>query len=201
MPPRLRQLRTPAPAVLRSRTMNPVNVHYLNVFLGTGAIVLQILSVIALFLLFFGPKKNKFLDYVDKYYLQLGFLISFGASVFPLIYSEIIHFLPCYLCWWQRVFMFPLFFIFGSAIWHKDRKIVKYVLPLLSAGFLVSIYHNFFYYFGETSSLPCDASGVSCYQHLVSEFGGYISIPMLALTSFFSLITVVLVAHFYKKED
>jgi hypothetical protein len=68
-------------------------------------------------------------------------------------------------------------------------------------GFLISLYHNFFYYFGETSSLPCDASGVSCYQRLVSEFGGYISIPMLALTSFFALVAIVLVAHFYKKED
>jgi disulfide bond formation protein DsbB len=78
---------------------------------------------------------------------------------------------------------------------------VKYVLPILSVGFLISIYHNFEYYFGETGTAPCDASGVSCYQRLVSEFGGYISIPMLALTAFFAIFTVVLVAHFYKKED
>jgi disulfide bond formation protein DsbB len=97
--------------------------------------------------------------------------------------------------------MFPLLFIFASAIWSKERKIVKFVLPLMSAGFLVSVYQNFFYYFGEVSSLPCDASGVSCYKKLVSEFGGYISIPMLALTSFLALISIVLVAHFYKKED
>ena len=55
------------------------------------------------------------------------------------------------------------------------------------------------YYFADTGNLPCDASGVSCYQHLVSEFGGYISIPMLALTSFLALVTIVLVAHFYNK--
>lgn len=181
--------------------MNGENIHYLNMFLGAGAIVLQIFSVAALVLLFIGPKENKFLGFIDKHYLNLGFIISLVASVFPLIYSEIINFLPCYLCWWQRVFMFPLVFIFGSAIWHKERKVVKYILPILSVGFLISLYHNFFYYFGETSSLPCDASGVSCYQRLVSEFGGYISIPMLALTSFFALVAIVLVAHFYKKED
>jgi disulfide bond formation protein DsbB len=170
-------------------------------FLGAGAIFLQIFSVIALILLFLKPRDNKFLNFIDKHYLVLGFVLSLVSSLFPLVYSEIINFLPCYLCWWQRIFMFPLFFIFGVAIWYKDRKIVKYVLPLMSAGFLVSAYQNFFYYFGESSSLPCDASGVSCYQRLVSEFGGYISIPMLALTSFFALITIVLVAHFYKKED
>lgn len=184
--------------------MNPESIHYLNVFLGTGAIILQIFSVIALFLLFFRPKeksKNLFLDFIDKHFLILAFLITLFSSIFPLVYSEIIGFLPCVLCWWQRVFMFPLMFMFGIALWDKDKKVIRYALPLLCAGFLVSAYQNFFYYFGETSSLPCDASGVSCYQHLVSEFGGYISIPMLALSSFLGLLTVVLVAHFYKKED
>lgn len=179
--------------------MNTETVHYLNVFLGFGTIIFQILSVITLFLLFFGSKKNKFLDYISKHFLVLSFLISLSASLFPLVYSEIVHFLPCYLCWWQRIFMFPTFFLFAVAFWDKDRKVVRYATPLLCAGFLVSAYQNFFYYFGESSSLPCDASGVSCYQHLVSEFGGYISIPMMALTAFFTLLTLLAVAHFYKK--
>jgi len=179
------------------------SVYYLNVFLGSGAILLQIFSVVALFLLFFKPKekrKNFYLDFIDKHFLILIFLISLMASIFPLVYSEIIHYVPCYLCWWQRVFMFPLVLMFGMALWDKDRRVIRYALPLLCAGFLISVYQNFFYYFGENSNLPCDASGVSCYQHLVSVFGGYISIPMLALTAFFSLLTLVAVAHFYKKE-
>lgn len=176
-------------------------VHYLNMFLGGGAIILQILSVSALFLLFLGPKNNRFLGFIDKHYLTLGFILSIVPALFSLVYSEIIGFLPCYLCWYQRVFLFPVVFIFAVAVWTKDRKIVKYVLPLLSVGFIFAVYQNFGYYFGGGSSLPCDASGVSCYQRLVSEFGGYISIPMLSLTTFLSLITIVLVAHFYKKED
>jgi len=181
--------------------MNPENVHYLNMFLGAGAILLQLFSVVALFLLFIGPKKNAYLNFIDKHYLKLGFLISFSASLFSLVYSEIIGYLPCYLCWYQRVFTMPVVFLFGTAIWTKDHKIVKYTLPLLVAGFVISVYQNFNYYFVDNGNLPCDASGVSCYQQLVSEFGGYISIPSLALTTFFALITVVLVAHFYKKED
>jgi len=173
----------------------------LNIFLGVGAIILQVVSVSALVILFLRPQKNKFLDFIDKHYLNLGFIISLFASLFSLVYSEIIGYLPCYLCWYQRVFTFPLVFIFGVAIWSSDRKIVKYVLPLLSVGFIISVYQNFMYYFADTGNLPCDASGVSCYQQLVSEFGGYISIPMLALTSFVFLITIVLVAHFYKRED
>ncbi|HEY4494016.1 MAG TPA: disulfide bond formation protein B [Candidatus Paceibacterota bacterium] len=181
--------------------MNETTVHYLNVFLGSGAILLQILSVLALGFLFLGPRKNKFLDFIDKNFLVLGFLISLSAALFSLVYSEIIGFPPCYLCWYQRIFLFSPVFIFGVAMWHKDRKIIKYVLPLLAVGGVISVYQNFFYYFGEGSSLPCDASGVSCYQVLISEFGGYISIPMLALTSFFSILVICVVAHFYNKRD
>ncbi len=183
--------------------MNTESVYYLNVFLGSGAILLQVLSVVALFLLFFRPKENSrnfYLDFIDKHFLILAFLVSLMASVFPLVYSEVINFLPCYLCWWQRVFMFPLVLMFGVALWDKDRKVIRYALPLLCVGFLISTYQNFFYYFGENSNLPCDASGLSCYQRLVSVFGGYISIPMLALTAFFALLTLLAVAHFYKKE-
>ena len=179
--------------------MNANAIHYLNVFLGLGVIALQILSVLALAVLFFGPKKNKFLDYINKHFLILSFLISLFSSVFPLVYSEIIHFLPCVLCWWQRVFMFPTLFLFTTALWDKDRKVVRYAAPLLALGFLISVYQNFFYYFGEASSVPCDASGISCYQHLVSEFGGYISIPMMALTAFLALLTLLAIAHFYQK--
>jgi disulfide bond formation protein DsbB len=177
------------------------SVHYLNLVLGSGAIILQALSLLALLFLFVGRRNNAYLSFIDKHYLTLGFIISLSASLFSWVYSEIVGFLPCYLCWYQRVFLFPLVFIFGMAIWYRDRKIVKYVLPLLSVGFIISVYQNFMYYFGNGSTLPCDASGVSCYQHLVSEFGGYISIPMLALSSFLALGSIVLVAHFYKAED
>jgi disulfide bond formation protein DsbB len=181
--------------------MNPDAVYYLNIFLGLGTIVLQIVSVVLLLTLFFGPKQNRLLDYVDRHFLVFCFLLSLFASIFPLVYSEIINFLPCYLCWWQRIFMFPTFILFAVALWDKDRKVVRYTAPLLAIGFLISVYHNFFYYFGESGSpAPCDASGVSCYQHLVSVFGGYISIPMMSLTAFFSLLTLLAVAHFYGKN-
>lgn len=183
--------------------MSVDNIHYLSVFLGTGVIALQVLSVLALALLFFRPKerKNFYLEFIDKHFLILSCLIALFSSVFPLVYSEIIGFLPCVLCWWQRIFMIPLLPIFAVALWAKDKKVIRYVLPLVAAGFLLSLYQNFFYYFGNNSDLPCDASGISCYQRLVSEFGGYISIPMMALTAFFALLTLIAVAHFYRSGN
>lgn len=185
--------------------MNAITVHYLNLFLGTGAIMLQIISVVVLYFLFFtshrkGINKNSFLNFIEKHFLIIGFLISFAASMFSLVYSEIANFLPCQLCWFQRVFLFSQVFLFGIALWNKDRSVIKYSTPILCVGFVISIYQNLVYYFGNSGNLPCDLSGVSCYQHLISEFNGYISIPMLSLSSFFVLLVINLVVHFSKKE-
>jgi disulfide bond formation protein DsbB len=193
--------------------MNADTIHYLNIFLGLGAIMLQVFSIIVLFLFFFNKENNKFLNFIKKHFLIIGFLISLFASVFSLIYSEIIGFPPCELCWYQRVFMFPQVFLFGIALLEKftrntsqsevggNIKIIKYSMSLLSVGFIISLYQNIVYYFGNKASVPCDASGVSCYKQLISEFGGYISIPMLSLTTFVSLIVLLLVAYFYKKDE
>ncbi len=180
--------------------MNPDTVHYLNMFLGFGAILLQIFSVATLGILFFGNKKHPILNFLDKHFLIIGFIVSLFAMVFSLVYSEVINFAPCYLCWWQRIFTYPLVLMFAIALWDKDKKVLRYSLPLLVVGFLFSIYQNLGYYFGEKGNTPCDSSGVSCYQQLVSEFHNYISIPMLALTVFFALITLCLVVHFRQKH-
>lgn len=187
--------------------MNLTTIHYLNVFLGVGAIILQITSIVALFVLFFGLKKNRFLNFIEKHFLIIGFLISFFATLFSLVYSEVIKFPPCELCWFQRIFLFPQVFIFGVALWDNFRNqlveaknVIKYSVLLLLVGFIISVYQNFVYYFSSGNQGACDSSGVSCFQHLVSEFGGYISIPMLSLTSFFVLLTLVIVVHFYKKS-
>lgn len=181
--------------------MNATTINNLNILLGLGAIFLQIFSIISLFILLFGPKKNFLLDFINKNFLPIIFLISLLSTLFSLVYSEVIRYAPCYLCWFQRVFIYPLVFLFGIAMWDKDRKVIKYALPLVCAGFLVSIYQNFEYYFGATGSTFCGSSGVSCYQQFVSVFGGYISIPMLALTAFFAILVVILVVHFYNNNN
>jgi disulfide bond formation protein DsbB len=179
--------------------MNPDTLHYLNLFLGLGAILLQVVSVVVLLMLVFGAR-NSFLDFIKRNFLSLSFVVVLLATLFSLFYSEVINFVPCYLCWYQRIFMFPLVFLYGIALRHKDKTIERYTFPIIITGMLFALYQNFFYYFSENSLLPCDASGVSCYQRLISEFGGYISFPMLSLTIFFTVFVLVLINRFYKSE-
>jgi disulfide bond formation protein DsbB len=172
----------------------------MNMFLGLGAIMLQILSVITLLLLFLGPRENKYLSFIKDKFIIIGFLLSLLPATFTLFYSEILNYAPCYHCWIQRISLFPQVILFGMAYLRRDRNVFWYSWPLLLVGFLDALYLNYIYYFNP-SSAPCDATGVSCAQQFVYELGGYISIPMLAITSFISLLTLLLVVHFYKKGE
>lgn len=179
--------------------MSPENVHYFNMLVGAGTILLQILSVLALALLVL-KKENRYLSFIKENFIQIGFFLSMSALVVSAIYSEVIGYLPCFHCWVQRIFIFPQAFLFGVAWLRKEVSVLWYSAPLLLVGLADALYLNYIYNFAQDSA-PCDASGVSCVQHLVSEFGGYISIPMLSLSGFVALLVVLAVAHFYKKDN
>ncbi len=180
--------------------MNLETVHYINIIFGLGAIGMFVLALLALILLLARTKESKYLAFIKKYFIEIGFLISFTAFLVSGFYSEILQYVPCKHCWIQRIFIVPQVLLFGIAWWRKDRHVFWYSWPLLLVGFADSLYLMFIYYF-RTDSAPCDASGVSCVQKLVSEFGGSISIPSLAFMGFASLLIVLAVAHFYKKGE
>jgi disulfide bond formation protein DsbB len=173
--------------------------HYLSLVLGISSIILQFFSVLAIMVLFFGPRENKFLAFIKEHFLVIGFVISFSATAFSLVYSDVIGFLPCKLCWFQRIFIFSQVVLFGMAYIKKDKRVARYSFPLLVTGFFITLYHLFIYYFSE-SAVPCDPSGISCSQRLIDELGGYISFPVLALTTFIALMTILVVARFYKRK-
>ncbi len=170
-------------------------IHIFNLTLGILAVVLQVISVAVLILLIFAPKENEVVLFIKKHFLFFGFLTSLFVVLLSLFYSEFLHYAPCFLCWLQRIFMFPQVILLGIAYFKDDRKIVIYSFPLLLIGFLIAAYHEYIYIFSEGAG-PCDASGVSCVHRLVSEIGGYISIPMLSLTSFAALMAILLVGHY-----
>lgn len=115
--------------------------------------------------------------------LRAGFLIAFASAVGSLIFSEILKFPPCTLCWYQRICMYPLIVIYGVALWSDDRGFHKYSLPLVAIGLALAAYHNLLYYgVVETSIVPCQ-QGVSCTSKQI-EYFGFVTIPFLSMMSF-----------------
>ena len=116
-----------------------------------------------------------------------AWLITAAASAGSLFFSEVMEFAPCSLCWYQRIFMYPLVLVLGIGLFPVDRSSVRYGLPLAVGGWLVAAYHTLLYegVVPETMS-PC-RQGVSCKEEYI-EVLGFLSIPALSLVAF----TVVL---------
>jgi disulfide bond formation protein DsbB len=118
--------------------------------------------------------------FLGKNALLLGFLVSLVAVAGSLFYSEIVGFEVCVLCWWQRVFLYPLVVIFGIALWRRNQSAFVYVLPLTILTTIVALYHVLANMWG-ISLLPCTAEGAACSKVFVNAFG-YITIPIMSLT-------------------
>lgn len=123
-------------------------------------------------------------------YLYLAWLIATVATLGSLYFSEIRLFIPCELCWYQRIAMYPLAVFLGIAAFYEDARVKKYVLPLSIIGGSISLYHYLVQKVpGFAAIKPC-AQGVPCHAQYINWLG-FITIPFLALTAF-TLITILL---------
>ena len=162
-------------------------------------IVVKIFSVLTLignllilgYLAYLLSKKKfapKFWNFLGKNSMFLAFIVAILATGGSLIFSEVLNFSPCILCWFQRIFMYPQVILAGLALYMKDRRIMFYLAALSIIGFGIAGIH----YLGqinENVSLPCSAIGysASCSETFFLQFG-YITIPMMALTAFALII-------------
>lgn len=130
--------------------------------------------------------------------LYIAWLVSVIATLGSLYFSEIKGFIPCDLCWFQRIFMYPLVIILGIGTFQSDISVKKFVLPLSIIGGLISFFHYLEQKVpGFGGIKPC-VSGVPCSAEYINWFG-FITIPFLALTAF-TLITISMIFLFTKKS-
>jgi hypothetical protein len=155
--------------------------------LTLGSQVFIVLGLIQT-LFFRNHKNNPAIQFFSRNGLFFAFIIALVATGGSLFYSEIAGFEPCKLCWFQRIFMYPLVILLGLALLKRDYKFTFYPSILAMIGAIISLYHNVIYY-GGISIFPCDpfGLGVSCTKVLVMEFG-YITIPLMALTAFLLIL-------------
>lgn len=133
-------------------------------------------------------------------HLYLSWLLALGATLGSYYFSNILNFPPCTLCWWQRIFLFPLVFILGAAFLRKDSKGHYYSLPLILCGFFLSLYHNLLYWGVIAKPITACSAGVSCTEKQIEWFG-FITIPLLSFTAFAVLLAIHLHSIYLTKEQ
>ncbi|HEY6029616.1 MAG TPA: disulfide bond formation protein B, partial [Gaiellaceae bacterium] len=75
------------------------------------------------------------------YELWAAFVVAAVATGGSLFFSEIAHFPPCELCWFQRICMYPLSITTLLAALAGEFRIARYLVALPVAGAGVSVYH------------------------------------------------------------
>lgn len=133
--------------------------------------------------------------------LLLSWIASLIATIGSLYFSEVMHFIPCTLCWYQRIFMYPLAIILGIAVYRNDKGIYKYVLPLSIIGILISGYHTLLQKIPYLQQFEMCTSGVPCSKDYINWLG-FITIPLLALIAFIIItISLIILARSQKEEE
>jgi disulfide bond formation protein DsbB len=131
--------------------------------------------------------------------LWLGGSMAVIATAGSLYYSLGAGFEPCELCWYQRIAMYPLSLLLVLAALWRDRRIVRYVLPMASVGLVISGYHYLIQQFPDLSAGTCSAS-VPCTAAYIWKFE-FVSIPLMAFVSFAAIITASLIAVVHDRSD
>jgi disulfide bond formation protein DsbB len=139
-------------------------------------------------------------DILWGYELWAAFLVAAVATGGSLFFSEIAGFIPCELCWFQRICMYPLSIITLLAALRNDFRVARYLLPLPLVGACISVYHILIENGVVQQSTSCLVSAPGgCATEWINEFG-YITIPTLALTSFLLLLGLLALAAAPKVE-
>ena len=120
-----------------------------------------------------------------------AWLVAMAATLGSLFFSEVMELVPCVLCWYQRIFMFPLAVVLLAGLVASDRNVVRYAMPLAAIGLLVTLYHCLVF-FGliPESMRPC-SQGVSCSDSDM-VLAGFLPIPLLSLAAFLIIFILLL---------
>ena len=118
--------------------------------------------------------------------MLLAWLVATAATLGALFLGEVMGMTPCVLCWYQRIFMFPIAIVLGIACFTDDRRGAVYGLALALGGLVIAGYHTLLVAgLIPKTWVPCSA-GVSCTDQKL-EILNSVQIPWLSLAAFSAL--------------
>ncbi len=138
-------------------------------------------------------RRHQVLDWVGSDALRLAFAVAAVCTAGSLYLSEVANFRPCFLCWMQRGFMYPLAVVLAVAAWRGAGWSGRVIAGIALAGGLVSVYHVLVERFPGLESSACDPDN-PCSLIWVERLG-YLTIPTMALSGFALIAVLALVAR------
>jgi len=173
-------------------TINDVNVEamtllfaLLTVVAGCGVVVLIGLSLASRS----SPPAAHWLATAGASALTFAAMVATVATAGSLYLSEVAHFVPCRLCWYQRIAMYPLAPVLWLAAWRGDDGVRPYARILAGVGAVIATYHVLLERVPTLETGVCEAAN-PCTLRWVERFG-FITIPVMSLTAFLTVLTLL----------
>lgn len=174
--------------------------HYFSLLTIIGGVFIIVFIFRAVYL-FVYKKKCPIAPFVTKYVFPIGFFITLFGTVLSLFYSEVLGYIPCDLCWYQRIFLYPQTFMFAYA-WHKkDYAVLRYSAILSAIGITIGLYHHMLQ-IGYDLMKPCSSApfAVDCAKPSFIEFG-FVTFPLMSAVLFGILLVTVFIASVLAKRS
>ena len=152
--------------------------------------------IIFIFDYFFNDQKL-YCKFLAHYVWGIIILVTIGGVSTSLLYSEVLGFVPCSLCWLQRVALYPQVLLVLAAFKLKDAKHSSVYGTVLSIfGLVVAVYQYVLQALPqdlyESGLMPCLADGTADCSKKIIEVFGFVTFPFLSGVLFLFLIVVYL---------
>ena len=145
------------------------------------------------------PWASAWLTQVRASGLWIICMITTGAMVGSLYFSEKVGFAPCKLCWYQRIGIFSIAIISFVAALRNDKNIARYTIVLAPIGLVVSTYHYLLEWFPTLETNVCSLD-VPCTAVWFRELG-FVTLCFMAGCAFITVIAVSLAIMREEKID
>jgi len=122
-------------------------------------------------------------------------LIAMSGSLYL---SEIASLLPCSLCWYQRIAMYPLVLVLGVGALRGDPGVWRFAIPLPVIGLVIAAYHVTIQWMPSLDVGTC-TTGAPCTGRYLAVFG-FISIPTMALAAFLLITSLLMLVRTLERE-
>ena len=156
---------------------------FLALCVGAGALVVLAAMVL---------RWQAVLDAVVELRTTITLCVAGGAMAGSLYFSEVANYIPCRLCWFQRIAMYPLAIIGLVAFIRRDRNARFYAIPIAAIGSWISMWHYLIEWRPALDSGACAASGPACSDIWFRSFG-FVTLAFMALMGFLAILVVNLI--------
>jgi disulfide bond formation protein DsbB len=128
--------------------------------------------------------------FVGPQAMLLAWIVAIVTTLGSLYYSLHAGFIPCELCWYQRIAMYPLVVVLGVGWLRRDGKAWVTALPFVVVGAPLSLYHWLVERvpsFAESSSCSAFAPCTTPYFEKL----GFVTLAWMCLSSFLLIGTML----------